>query len=266
MHIKPPTPSEFTEKLIDVESKNYIPVLMSATLTTNKKFDFIAGELGLNENRKEIVVTSPFDLSENLLWYLPSNCPPGNAEDHQTFVLKEMLNVIEQLSGRTLCLFTSHFALRTATSFFRENLSSDIAILSQHETPKSIMIRQLRQNPNTVLLGTKSLFTGIDIQGQNLSAVLMDKIPFPMVGDPVNDYLMNQPQGFRKFTLPSAIVTIKQGVGRLNRTPEDKGIVAIFDGRLSTSNYKNLIFGSFDFNIKGTRNFEKVAQYAEDIK
>ncbi len=264
LHAKPPMPASFTAPLLEPEQTGYTPVIMSATLSANQKFDFISSELGLPATKHELIVNSPFDLANNLLWYLPENCPAGNDERHTDYALQEMHRIIHALGGKTLCLFTSNLALNKATVFLRNQLPARILVLSQHETPKRTMIETLKMNPSVVLLGTRSFFTGVDIQGQNLSAVLIDKFPFPMIGDPVNDYLMNQPGGFRSFTLPSAIVTMKQGIGRLNRTMTDKGIVSVMDGRLSTSSYKNAIFSSFDFKIRGVRKWDDVIKYIEE--
>jgi ATP-dependent DNA helicase DinG len=264
LHTKPPTPSSFTETFMDANTAGFTPILMSATMSANKRFDFVTNELGMPNERNECIVSSPFNLEHNLLWYLPAECPAGNDPAHYTVVINEMQYIVERLQGRTLCLFTSNHSLQNATRDLRNRLPKQIKILSQHETPKRIMIQELRNNPNTVLLGTRSFFTGVDIQGQNLSAVLIDKIPFPMIGDPVNDWLMNQPNGFRTFTLPTAIVTMKQGIGRLNRTANDKGLISVLDGRLRTSSYRNNIFNSFDFKIQGTSDLKKVSEYIEN--
>lgn len=264
LHVKPTTGSGLTGPIFDEQSE-YIPIVMSATLAANKNFDHVKEDLGITPNMgvQEIIVSSPFNLSENVLWYLPPNCPEGNKPGHIDFVLQEMRKIIEELHGKTLCLFTSRKNLIAAQDYFMKILPPSIRILSQEHTPKQQIIDYMKNHDNTVILGTKSFFTGVDIQGQNLSAVLIDKIPFPMIGDPVNDTLMSQPRGFHKYSLPEAIITLKQGFGRLNRTSSDKGIVAMFDGRLSTANYKNKIFNSFDFKIQATQDWSRVQDYIQ---
>lgn len=263
---KPTTGAGLTGPLF--RNKDITPIVMSATLTTNQTFDYIRSDLGIVPVEEfpvnELTVTSPFNLEENLFWYLPKDTPAGNEEDHLSFILRQMEDIITTMKGRALCLFTSKSNLSQAEAYLKGVLPSYIKVLAQEELPRHKIVEYMKEHDHTVVLGTKSFFTGIDIQGPNLSAVLLDKIPFPMVGDPVNDYLMNQPMGFHKFSLPEATISIKQAFGRLNRTSEDKGIVAIFDGRLSTARYKNRIFNTFNFKIKATQDIEKIKGYLHE--
>lgn len=263
IHVKPTTGKGLTGPIFE----EYVPIVMSATLAANKSFDHVKEDLGIEAGTKtqELIVNSPFNLTENLLWYLPKDCPAGNEKGHIEVALGEMRKIIEELRGKTLCLFTSKKNLIEAEKYFMKILPPSIRILSQEQTPKQQIIDYMKAHDNTVILGTKSFFTGIDIQGQNLSAVLIDKIPFPMIGDPVNDALMAQPRGFHKYSLPEAIIALKQGFGRGNRTSDDKAIVALFDGRLSTANYKNKIFNSFDFKISATQDWSKLQEYIQSI-
>lgn len=271
LHAKPTTGAALTKRLFEKSEEGFIPIVMSATLSANQSFEHIKSDLGIESDQehfplKEIIVSSPFDLENNLLWYLPPDTPAGNDKEHLTFVLVQMEKVINLLHGRTLCLFTSRKNLLEAEDYFSRVLPKSIQVISQEKWPKQKIIDHLKAHPDTVVLGTKSLFTGIDIQGQNLSAVLIDKFPFPMIGDPINDYLMSEPRGFYTFSLPEAIISMKQGFGRLNRTATDKGIVAIYDGRLSTASYKNRIFNSFDFKIKATKNLDDVVAYIQTLQ
>lgn len=270
IHAKPTTGSSLTCNLFRKQEKGYIPIVMSATLTANQSFSYIREDLGIGNNAQEfpvdeMIVNSPFNLEENLLWYLPDHTPAGNDPDHLNFVLKEMTKMIKKTNGRTLCLFTSRKNLVTAGQYFRGILPKHINIISQEDMPRQKIIEYMKENDNTVVCATKSFFTGIDVQGEHLQSVLIDKIPFPMIGDPINDYLMSQPRGFHKFSLPEAIISIKQAFGRLNRTSEDKGVVVIYDGRLATARYKNKIFNSFDFKIRATKSWESVVDYIESI-
>jgi ATP-dependent DNA helicase DinG len=270
LHAKPTTGAGLTRRLFEKQEEGFIPIVMSATLSANQSFEHIKTDLGIEGDKKlfpvkEIIVNSPFDLENNLLWYLPPNTPAGNEKEHLSFALVEMEKVVRILDGRTLCLFTSKKNLLEAELYLSRVLPKSIKVISQEQWPKQKIIDYLKGNPSTVVLGTKSLFTGIDIQGQNLSAVLIDKMPYPMIGDPINDYLMSQPRGFFTFSLPEAIITMKQGFGRLNRTTADKGIVAIYDGRLSTAKYKNRIFNSFDFKIQATKNWDDLVAYVQTM-
>jgi ATP-dependent DNA helicase DinG len=241
-------------------------IVLSATLTVGSNFEHIKKDLGITENYDELTVTSPFDLTSNMLWYLPSDIPAGPSQDHPEAAFRYMSKIGETLGGKTLCLFTSNRNLVAGTNYLRNALAGKgIEVISQQELPKQKIIKRMKENPNVVVTATKSFFTGVDIQGQNLSAVLIDKIPFPMIGDPVNDHLTSKPHGFWRYALPEAIITLKQGFGRLNRTSSDRGIVAVLDGRLSTSNYKNVIFDSFDFDVSATRDWERVEAYLKEL-
>jgi ATP-dependent DNA helicase DinG len=271
LHAKPTTGAALTKRLFEKREEGYIPIVMSATLSANQSFEHIKSDLGIESDQerfpvKEIIVSSPFDLENNFLWYLPPGTPAGTDKEHLPFVLVQMEKVINLLHGRTLCLFTSRKNLLEAETYFTRVLPKSIQVISQEKWPKQKIIDHLKKHPDTVVLGTKSLFTGIDIQGQNLSAVLIDKLPFPMVADPINDYLMSEPRGFYTFSLPEAIISLKQGSGRLNRTATDKGIFACYEGRLSSASYKNRIFNSFDFKIKATKNWEDVAAYIQSLQ
>lgn len=241
------------------------PIVISATLSVNRRFEHIKGDLGVTRKVNEVSVSSPFELDKNLLWYLPKDIPAGNDAAHIAFVVDEMEKIIRVLHGRTLCLFTSIRSLQTASLHLRKILPKDIHVVVQGEIPKQRIIDQMKEYPNTVILATRSFFTGVDIQGQNLSAVLIDKMPFPMIGEPVNEWLMTGPNGFWKYTLPETIIAMKQGFGRLNRTVDDRGVVAVFDGRLATAQYKDHIFNSFDFKVNATRDFNTVKTYLEAI-
>lgn len=242
------------------------PIVISATLSVHGLFKHIRNDLGIDRETLEVRVKTPFDLTENMLWYLPKTAVPGNDPGHLPSVLEEMEKIIRTLEGRTLCLFTSNKAVQAAGHHLRKMLPKHIEVVVQNEIPKQMIIDRLKENPHTVILATRSFFTGVDIQGQNLSAVLLDKLPFPMSGDPVNDYLISEDHGFFKYSLPETIISMKQAFGRLNRTMADKGVVAVFDGRLAAARYKSIIFESFDFKLNTTRDFERVRTYLEEIK
>lgn len=265
LHVKPSMAAPLMSHILDTESRTYTPIIISATLAVGGEFRHLKEDLGIEHPTRELVVSSPFDLTNNLLWYLPQGVPAGNTREHLLFAAEEMKRIILAARGRTLCLFTSNRALIETTNFMRNNLPSNINIVAQGEYPRQKIVDMMKSDAHTVIMGTRSFFTGIDIQGQNLSAVLVDKLPFPMIGDPVNDYLMSLQSGFWNFTLPRAIVTLKQAFGRGNRTTKDKCIVSVMDGRVATSGYKVIIFNSFDFQVTATRNFDAVKEYLETI-
>lgn len=177
-----------------------------------------------------------------------------------------MHRIAKGLGGKTLCLFTSNRNMREAKDYFTRHAIEGVTVMSQDEYQRERIVSEMRKNENIVILATKSFFTGVDIQGRNLSAVLIDKIPFPMTGDPINEHLANLPKGFFRHTLPEAIITLKQAVGRLNRTETDEGIIAVMDGRLSTKKYKGRIFNSFGFQINGVRDEEVLNERIRELR
>lgn len=244
--------------------ENATPIAISATLSVNNSLGHLRTSLGIVDETNEVMVSSPFNLKDNLLWYLPETIPAGNDPSHLVYALSEMERIINVLDGKTLCLFTSVRSMQAAAHHFAKKLPKHINVVVQGDMTKKRIIEEMKSNPNTVIVATKSFFTGVDIQGKNLSAVLIDKFPFPMIGDPINEYLMSLERGFWRHALPEVVITMKQGFGRLNRTTEDKGVVAVLDGRLATAGYKGRIFNSFDFEVTATRNFDVVKNYLEE--
>lgn len=259
-------PHDVSNLLDDMFSQFEASVCMSATMLVGDSLDYFADQLGITGSvRDDLVVETPFDLAQNLLWYLPQDCPEGGAPDHADFAIKEMHQVASYLKGRTLCLFTSYKNMKAAQVYFDQHPIKGVKVMSQERYQKERIVWTMRSSKSIVVLATKSFFTGVDIQGDYLSAVLIDKIPFPMVGDPINDYLSSMRRGFQRFLLPEAIITLKQAVGRLNRTEDDRGVVAVFDGRLSSKNYKHKIFRSFRHKIRGVRSIEDVQAFFEEV-
>lgn len=241
-------------------------VIMSATMAVGGDLDYFANQLGVPEDlRIDFITETPFDLSNNLVWYLPAGHPEGTERTHADMTVTEMYKVASVLQGRTLCLFTSNRNLQLATDYFKNHPIPNVRVMSQKNFQKERIIEDMRTNEDIIVLATRSFFTGVDIQGRALSAVLIDKIPFPMTGDPLNSFLSDQHNGFNRFMLPESIITMKQAVGRLNRTETDRGLVAVFDGRLRTKNYKQRIFKSFGFTVRGMSNFEDVEAFLREL-
>lgn len=241
-------------------------VIMSATMAVGGDLDYFADQIGVPEElRIDFITETPFDLSSNLVWYLPEEHPEGTDRTHADMTVTQMYKVASVLKGRTLCLFTSNMNLKLATDYFKQYPIPNVRVMSQKDYQKERIIENMRTNEDIVVLATRSFFTGVDIQGRALSAVLIDKIPFPMTGDPLNSYLGDQHRGFDRFMLPESIITMKQAVGRLNRTETDRGLVAVFDGRLRTKNYKQRIFKSFGFKVRGMSKFEDVETFLREL-
>jgi ATP-dependent DNA helicase DinG len=211
-------------------------VATSATLATgtgDDAFEFAVRELGCT-TADELIVPSPFDFKRQSLLVIPDKCPNPKAKDFQDRVAEVVCAVIEQAEGRTLGLFTSNAAVRVAAAAVRREFGSKYSIYVQGDAPRSQLIARFRSDVSSVLLGTRSLWAGVDVSGESLSAVVIDKLPFDPPMDPVLDAL-NEKLGracFMDYSVPRAAIALRQGFGRLVRSTSDRGVVVICDSRL----------------------------------
>jgi len=174
------------------------------------------------------------------LMYVPEGLPEPREHNYTEVMIEKIIPVLEASDGRAFILFTSHRALREAAS--QLTTDTDFTLLVQGEYPKQQMLDKFRLAKRTVLLGTASFWEGVDVRGEALSCVIIDKLPFASPGDPVTKARLehmtaNGQSPFFEFQLPSAALTLKQGVGRLIRDVEDKGLLVLCDPRLSSKAY-----------------------------
>jgi ATP-dependent DNA helicase DinG len=235
-------------------------VMTSATLATGGSFFFFKQRLGIRDF-KEMLIGSPFNYSKQTLLYVDRGLPPPDKENNDIF-MKESLKVIENLikasKGRALVLFTSYKHLDYAA----EHISIDYPFKSQGKMPPSHMINWFKKTPNSVLLATATFWQGIDIKGEDLSLVIIVKIPFGSPGDPVYDERCKRlgDRWFSDLALPSAILMLRQGFGRLIRSSSDYGVVAILDSRLLTSSYGKIILSSLP-DLKISHDISEVEKF-----
>lgn len=219
-------------------------VMTSATLATGGSFFFFKERLG-SKDFKEMIIGSPFNYRKQAMLYIDKNLPPPDKENSEYF-MKESIKVIESLikisKGRALVLFTSYRHLDYAA----EHISIDYPFKSQGKMPASHLIKWFKETPNSVLLATATFWQGIDIKGEDLSLVIIVKMPFGSPGDPVYDERCRRlgDRWFSDLALPSAILMLRQGFGRLIRSSSDYGVVAILDSRLLKSSYGKIILSS----------------------
>jgi ATP-dependent DNA helicase DinG len=225
--------------------KSYGSVVMtSATLTTQGNFDFLKRRLGI-EDFQEKIVGSPFDYGKQALLYVDRNLPPPTKGNDETFH-EESLEVIEDLinasRGRALVLFTSYRHL----NFIAENIDIPYQFKSQGDMPPAKLIQWFKDTPNSVLLATATFWQGVDIKGEDLSLVIIARLPFSSPGDPVYQERCRRLGGrwFYELALPSAILSLRQGFGRLIRGSDEYGVVAMLDTRLVKSSYGKAIISS----------------------
>lgn len=214
-------------------------VFTSATLSVNGKFDFFSKRLGLDDADMSML-DSPFDYVQQSLMYVPTGMPEPRDHDYTKVMVEKVLPVLKASKGRAFMLFTSHRALREAADILQEN--HDFNYLVQGDLPKQKMLELFKQMDRAVLLGTASFWEGVDVRGEALSCVIIDKLPFASPGDPVTkarlSYMTANGQSpFAEFQLPSAALMLKQGAGRLIRDVADKGVLVLCDPRLSSKGY-----------------------------
>jgi Rad3-related DNA helicase len=216
-------------------------ICTSATLATgngNASFSYFKSRVGI-ERAIERVLPTVFDYQQNALLYVPRDLPSPNYETHrdayEQAVIVRMLQLVHISQGRAFLLFNSRRMLERAYACF---LTADMEypLLAQLEgVSRDGLIQQFRENGNAVLFGLKSFWEGVDVQGEALSLVVIDKLPFSVPGDPVREArreLLDSP--FKTYDLPQVILQLKQGVGRLIRSHEDRGCMAILDTRIHT--------------------------------
>ncbi|TVQ92597.1 MAG: ATP-dependent DNA helicase [Chromatiaceae bacterium] len=221
-------------------------VFTSATLAVADSFEHFAGQLGLEEARTACW-QSAFDYRRQALCYLPVGLPEPAAPDYIEQVLTVACAVLELSRGRAFLLFTSHRALRLAAVRLRGQI--DYPLLVQGEAPRSELIERFRRFGNAVLLGTSSFWEGVDVRGEALSCVIIDKLPFASPGDPVLQARLDALRRgggnpFRDYQLPQAVIALKQGAGRLIRDAADRGVLVLCDPRLLQRGYGRIFMDS----------------------
>ncbi len=221
-------------------------VFTSATLAVKGSFEHFETQLGIEET-DELQVDSPFDYKKNAMLYLPANMPEPQSPMFDESVLSIAEHVVNASEGRCFVLFTSYRALEAAATFMRANCR--YPVLVQGQMPKRELVEAFQSLGNAVLLGTSSFWEGVDVRGEALSCVIIDKLPFASPGDPVlqariQGLQQNGINAFMDFQLPKAVLALKQGVGRLIRDVDDRGVLVICDPRLQTKAYGNTFLDS----------------------
>ncbi len=238
-------------------------IFTSATLAVGDRFDYFASRMGLSdaETRRW---DSPFDYPRQAVLYVPEGMPDPGSSEYTGTVLERALEVIRLSRGRAFLLFTSHRALQWAARQLQERLE-EYPLLVQGEMPRSRLLERFRELGNAVLLGTSSFWEGVDVRGEALSCVIIDKLPFASPGDPVTEARIDALRAgggnpFMDFQLPEAVLTLKQGAGRLIRDGRDRGVLMLCDPRLLSKPYGRLFLESLP-SMTRTRKLEVVERF-----
>ncbi|QNS14469.1 ATP-dependent DNA helicase [Mannheimia bovis] len=260
LHITPLTVADkFGEQL---KNQQIGWVFTSATLEVGGTFEHFCQRLGI-ENAEQLVLQSPFDYQNQSLLCVPRYLPDTN-KAHTLTALGQLLKpVIEANKGRCFLLCTSYYMMRGLADFLREH--SSLNVLLQGETGKSRLLEQFVKEENSVLVATQSFWEGIDVRGDDLSLVIIDKLPFTSPDEPLlkarmEDCKLQGGDPFNDIQIPEAVITLKQGVGRLIRDVTDRGVVIICDSRLVMRNYGQTFLKSLPPS-KRTRDLESVIQF-----
>ncbi len=236
-------------------------IVTSATLMTHGSFEFVTKEIGL-EGPQELVVESPFDYAQNTLLVVPKNVPDPRDDEFRDAVAHVVEDVIELAGGRTLGLFTSY---RNLDATYERVADNGYRVLKQGELPRTKLIAEFKEDVSSVLLGTESFWAGVDVPGESLSCVVIDKLPFPGPDDPVLDIITTRDdKWFANYSIPRAIIAFKQGFGRLIRSVNDRGVVVVLDRRIIEKAYGRKFTKSIPRVLK-SRSLESVRQFLKEV-
>ncbi|MDH4020663.1 MAG: ATP-dependent DNA helicase [Xanthomonadales bacterium] len=240
-------------------------VFTSATLSVNGGFDHFVRQLGL-QDADTLNLDSPFDYDNHALMWLPGDLPEPREQSFVPELLKQVLPVLKASKGRAFMLFTSHRALRQAAELLKGTI--DHPLFVQGEMPRSMLLEAFRESGDGILLGSASFWGGVDVMGEALSLVIIDKLPFAPPNDPVmvarsNQLRQHGGNPFMELFLPQAVIALKQGAGRLIRDVNDRGVLVICDRRLTTKGYGSVFLESLP-PMQQTLERDRVVEFFEN--
>ncbi|HET9804345.1 MAG TPA: ATP-dependent DNA helicase, partial [Candidatus Acidoferrum sp.] len=239
-------------------------ILTSATLTVGGRFDYIRQRLGL-DHVKERTLPPEFDYGEQALLYLPKKMPDVRDAGFAGKAAEEIVELLELSQGRAFCLFTSYSQMNDLYERIRTRV--EFPLLLQGTAPRSVLLERFKNTQGAVLFATASFWQGVDVPGEQLSCVIVDKLPFAVPSDPIVAARVKALQedgrnAFAEYQVPQAVLALKQGFGRLIRTKTDRGILALLDSRIQRMAYGKIFLESLPAYGK-TQELSEVARFME---
>ncbi|MEO7673069.1 MAG: ATP-dependent DNA helicase [Pyrinomonadaceae bacterium] len=216
-------------------------ILTSATLSSSGKFDFIRERLGLDTGKTTgMVAPSAFDYEKQAIIYLPRAMPDPRSPEFTQMAAGEIVKILQITSGRAFVLATSHSSMKALYELVASRVNFPCFV--QGSMSKTGLLEKFKETPNAVLFATASFWQGVDVQGDQLSCVIIDKLPFAVPSDPIvaarsRFVEENGGNSFFDYSVPQAVISLKQGIGRLIRSNSDRGVIALLDPRLRTKRY-----------------------------
>jgi ATP-dependent DNA helicase DinG len=243
-------------------SKLETAVLTSATLAVGGSFSYIRQRLGL-EHARELVIPSHFDYESQAILFVPPNLPDPRTPQFAAEATDVIRRLLEITRGRAFVLFTSYAQMNEI--YDRLLGLIEFPMLKQGDAPKSALLEEFRLTPNAVLFGTSSFWQGVDVQGEQLSCVIIDRLPFAVPSDPIVAARVKAidnsgGNAFSDYQVPSAVITLKQGFGRLIRSLHDRGLLALLDNRILKKSYGRVFIDSLP-NYTKTTDLRKVEEF-----
>jgi ATP-dependent DNA helicase DinG len=237
-------------------------VLTSATLAVGGGFDYIRQRLGI-EHARDLVLPSHFDYQNQAILYVPPDLPDPRTPQFQIKAAERIRRLLEITRGRAFVLFTSYAQMR---DIYQRLLGKvEFPMLLQGDAPKNALLEEFRLTPNCVLFATSSFWQGVDVQGEQLSCVIIDRLPFAVPSDPVVAARVKAidaegGNAFFQYQVPAAVITLKQGFGRLIRSLHDRGVLALLDNRILKKQYGRVFVESLP-NYRRTTDIEQVEKF-----
>ncbi len=263
-------PVDISEQFrLQVLDRIAVIVLTSATLSTNGNFKYIKKSLGIDE-ASELLLSSPFDYSNNALVYIPRKALPDPSREYQAYqeeAIAQIKEILKVTNGKAFVLFTNYKMLEAANDLLSRDFP-EFSILKQGSAPRYKLLSKFRNEKQSVLLGTNTFWQGVDVPGKALECVIITKLPFAVPDDPIIEAKMQllraqNKDPFLTYQLPQAIIMFRQGFGRLIRRKTDVGLVAVLDPRIKTRFYGRTFLGALP-ECRQTSSLDEVSSFFQE--